>query len=215
MAWHCTPDNQLYELYTHSYTNIVVNKIDIYRVWHHYSCACGTIAGIHYSLRIWLWRHHQNRYRASETMGMMCIKIILWSSFIRGILIRSLEWISYSYIFCSSFISDLLVRLLIYIIMPQLLSVYHSKTTSNDIVHSWIRAWSYIAVMSYWARWHLESQSSRLFDQPTSELNPYTPLPVHYSDVMMSAMASRITGVSTAISASCSGTHQRLKAPHY
>ena len=29
MAWHRAPDNQLYELYTHSYANIVVNKIDI------------------------------------------------------------------------------------------------------------------------------------------------------------------------------------------
>ena len=77
MAWHFTPDNQLYELYTHSYTIIVVNKIDIYRVWYHFSHACVTNAGIHYSLRIWLWRHHQNRYRANETRGMMCIKIII------------------------------------------------------------------------------------------------------------------------------------------
>ena len=29
MAWHWTGDNQLYELYTFSYTNIPVNNIDI------------------------------------------------------------------------------------------------------------------------------------------------------------------------------------------
>ena len=91
MAWPCTPDNQLYELYTHSYSNIVVNKINIQRVWYHFLRACVTIAGIRYSLRIWLWRHHQNIARASETRGMMFMNIILWSSFIRGILIRSLE----------------------------------------------------------------------------------------------------------------------------
>ena len=110
--------------------------------------------------------------------------------------------LSQSYHDIDAFMYDLYLWMCIYVFLCLCVLLWNRAPWKNSVTE-WFTLYKYI--------WKKKKKKKKILTDHLNDRLPWQTTAQHYNDVILSAMASQITGVSIVCSTVCSGTYQRKR----